>query len=237
MHPFGNYLDQFFDQLEIYDDLQRGHHYKSFIRTTVDESLRSESKAAAFAVYDAFFSSYRITLEGDSNRFIDLLDVLRGYEEHAARLIDRQRDHYIHAVNVFILGLCIYSRNQHFRDAFNAANLDKKAYPHSYDTRHEEFFYRWGIASLFHDVGYPIEIIGKQLQKLLGFLCDVGDCGKIKALIQFENFDVVNMIPEISPGRSSLPNLRKNILPLPHSTCSNRWTCWLMRSTIHWAWT
>jgi hypothetical protein len=41
--------------------------------------------------------------------------------------------------------------------------MDKTNYPYSYDTRHEEFFYRWGLASLFHDVGYPVEIIGKQI--------------------------------------------------------------------------
>jgi hypothetical protein len=199
MHPYGNDLDQFFDSLQIFDDLHRGHHYKAFIRAAINEFLKSETKEAAFAVYDAFFSSYRITLEGENNRFIDLLDVLRSYEETAATLIDRQRDHYIHSVNVFILGLSIYSQNIAFRQAFDTAILDKSIYPNSYDTRHEEFFYRWGIAALFHDVGYPIEIIGKQLQKFLGFLCDVGDCGEIKALIAFENFDVVNMIPEIQP--------------------------------------
>jgi hypothetical protein len=197
MNPYCDYLDLFFDELEIYEDLNRGHHYKAFIRSAIDEFLKSESKSDAFAVYDAFFSSYRITLEGDRNRFIDLLDVLRNYEENAAILIDKQRDHYIHAVNTFILGICIYSRNYHFREAFNTSVMDKTVYPNSYDTRHEEFFYRWGIASLFHDVGYPIEIIGKQLQKFLNFLCDIGDCGKIKALIEFENFDVVNMIPKI----------------------------------------
>ena len=201
MNPYCDYLDLFFDELEVYEDLNRGHHYKAFIRTAIHEFLRSESKSDAFAVYDAFFSSYRIKLEGERNRFIDLLDVLRNYEENAAILIDKQRDHYIHAVNAFILGLCIYIRNHHFREAFNVAVMDKSKYPNSYDTKHEEFFYRWGIASLFHDVGYPIEIIGKQLQKFLDFLCDVGDCGKIKALIDFENFDVVNMIPKIQSKR------------------------------------
>jgi len=199
MHPYGNDLDQFFDSLQIFDDLHRGHHYKSFIRAAIDEFLKSETKESAFAVYDAFFSSYRITLEGENNRFIDLLDVLRSYEETAATLIDRQRDHYIHSVNVFILGLSIYSQNSAFRQAFDTAILDKSVYPNSYDTRHEEFFYRWGIASLFHDVGYPIEIIGKQLQKFLDFLCAIGDCEKARVLIAFENFSAVNAIPEVLP--------------------------------------
>jgi len=57
-------------------------------------------------------------LEGSSNPFIDPLDVLKSYEENATVLIDRQRDHYIHSVNVFILGLCIYTGNAKYRAAF-----------------------------------------------------------------------------------------------------------------------
>ena len=67
----------------------------------------------------AFFDSYRIKLEGSTNPFIDLLDMLRAYEERAATLIEKQRDHYIHSVNVFILGLCIYSQNKNYRLSFD----------------------------------------------------------------------------------------------------------------------
>ena len=194
------YAHRFFDELEVFEDVSRGHNYKVFLRQSINEFLESETKQSAFAVYEAFFGSYRITLGGGAdNRFIDLLDVLRDYEENAATLIYRQRDHYIHSVNVFILGLCIFIQNSNFRAAFDDTNLDKSVYSNFYATRHEEFFYRWGIASLFHDVGYPIEIIGKQLSKFLEFMSDVGGGKVLKPRVEFENFEELNRIAEVIP--------------------------------------
>ena len=199
MDNLKKYTKHFFDELEVFEDVSRGHSYKAFLRQSINEFLERETKQSAFAVYEAFFGSYRITLGGADNRFIDLLDVLRSYEENAATLIYRQRDHYIHSVNVFILGLCIYIQNSSFRAAFDDTNLDKSVYSNFYDTTHEEFFYRWGIASLFHDVGYPIEIIGKQLKKFLEFVSDVGGSETLKSRLEFENFEELNRIAEVVP--------------------------------------
>jgi len=201
MNNLQKYSTSFFDMLEIFEDLSRGHNYKAYLRQAVIEFLENETKANAFAVYESFFDSYRITLEGDKNPFIDLLDVLRSYEENAATLIAKQRDHYIHSVNVFILGLSIYSQNANFRAAFDSANMDKTKYPFSYDTKHEEFFYRWGISSLFHDVGYPVEIIGKQISKFMEFATDVDGGAKVRSHLVFENFDELNSIAEVIPKR------------------------------------
>jgi hypothetical protein len=199
MYNLQKYANRFFDELEVFEDVSRGHNYKAFLRQSINEFIESETKQSALAVYDAFFGSYRITLGGADNRFIDLLDVLRDYEENAATLIDWQRDHYIHSVNVFILGLCIYIQNANFRVSFTVANLDKSKYKNSYDTKHEEFFYRWGIASLFHDVGYPIEIIGKQLKKFMEFVSSVGGSETLKYRLEFENFEELNRIAEVIP--------------------------------------
>lgn len=193
------YIDSFFDQLEVYEDIEKGHNFKPFIHQAVLEFLEAESKPTALAVYQAFFDSYRIKLPGQNNPFIDLLDVLRSYEESAATLIDKQRDHYIHSVNVFILGLCVYARNSNYQAAFNFRNLDKTEYPYSYDTLHEEFFYRWGLASLFHDIGYPIEIIGKQISKFMNFVSGIDSDLKAKSRLEFENLEELNAIAEIVP--------------------------------------
>ena len=128
--------------------------------------------------------------------------MLKSYEENAAVLIDRQRDHYIHSVNVFLLGLCIYSGNSRFRSAFEQTVMDKKEYPFSYDTKNEEFYYRWGLASLFHDIGYPVEIVGRQINKFIDFATDVGGKEKpVNVQLSFENFEELNRIPEIIPKR------------------------------------
>jgi len=202
MINFIKYSNHFFDELEVFEDISRGHSYKAYLRQAVIEFLERETKNTAFGVYRSFFDSYRITLEGKSNPFIDLLDVLLSYEERASTLIDKQRDHYVHSVNVFILGLCFYSQNANFRAAFDAVNLDKSNYPFSYDTKHEEFFYRWGIASLFHDVGYPVEIIGKQISKFMDFATEVGSNTKVKSHLEFDNFEEVNAIAEVLPKQA-----------------------------------
>ena len=192
-----NYLNAFFSNLEIFEDSSRGHSHKVYIRQSIMEFLENETKRNAFAVYEAFFDSYRIQLPGEINPFIDLLDILQNYEENAATLIDKQRDHYIHAVNVFILGLCIYSQNAKFRADFESRNLDKSEYPYSYDTAHEEFFYRWGIASLFHDVGYPLEIIGKQISKFMDFTTNIDSKVVVHSHLQIDNFEDFNKISEV----------------------------------------
>lgn len=201
MNNLLEYSNHFFDELEVFEDVSRGHAYKSFLRQAIIEFLENETKETAFAVYESFFDSYRITLAGESNPFIDLLDVLHNYEENAATLIDKQRDHYIHSVNVFILGLSIYTQNINYRHAFDAAVMDKLEYPFSYETKHEEFFYRWGLASLFHDVGYPVEIIGKQISKFMNFATEVDSNIKINPHLEFDNFEVLNSIAEVVPKR------------------------------------
>jgi hypothetical protein len=77
--------------------------------------------------------------------------------------------------------------------------MDKTEYPHSYDTKHEEFFYRWGIASLFHDVGYPVEICGKQINKFIDFATEVDGLTRVKTHLEFENFQDLNTIAEVLP--------------------------------------
>ncbi len=201
MNNLYQYVSLFFNELEIFEDIAGGHSYKAYMRQAVLEFLENETKQTAFAVYDAFFDSYRITLKGESNPFIDLLDVLRSYEENAATLIDKQRDHYIHSVNVFILGLCVYAQNKNFRQAFDEVTLDKAGYQYSYDTKHEEFFYRWGLASLFHDVGYPVEIIGKQISKFMDFATKVDSDVKVQPHLEFDNFEELNKIAEVIPKR------------------------------------
>lgn len=202
MNGMLKYVEIFFDQLEIFEDKERGHCYKIFMRQAIREFLANETKETAFAVYRTFFDSYRITLAGSSNPFIDLLDVLKSYEENAAVLIDKQRDHYIHSVNVFLLGLCIFASNAKLRAAVEQSVMDREDYPYSYHTKNEEFYYRWGLASLFHDVGYPVEIVGRQINKFIDFATDVdGKEGKVNVQLSFENFDELNRISEVIPKR------------------------------------
>ena len=197
------YIEKFFGELQL-SDKENKTAQKALLEQSIKAFLADETKDTAFNVYKLFFGTYRIVLEGSNNPFMDLLDVLSAYEEKAATLIEKQRDHYIHSVNVFLLGICIYIQNSNYQRIFNEAVIDEDKYPENYKTKHEEFFFRWGLASLFHDVGYPVEIIGKQIMSFIKFATDADhddSKGNIKAHLEFDNFRRLNSIAEIMPKK------------------------------------
>lgn len=202
MSNLNGFVEHFFDELSLYEDVRNGHSYKAYIRGTIRTFLENETPEHAFDVYRAFFDSYRITLPGKSDPFVDLIDVLRSYESTAATLIDKQRDHFIHMVNVFLTGLSIYAENPAFRKAFESV-VPEPSYIYAYRTSNEEFFFRWGVASLFHDVGYPVEIVGHQINRFIRMIADAdGDDVRVKAQIRYENFSELNHIREVLPKRA-----------------------------------
>ena len=193
------FTEKFFDSIELYEDKVNGHYYKAYIREAVKSFLENENQETAFAVYRAFFDIYRISMGEGDNPFVDIVDILRNYEATAATLIDKQRDHFIHSVNVFISGLSIWASNAAYRDAFASA-VPEPSFTAAYPDAAEEFFFRWGLASLFHDIGYPVEIIGNQINGFIKMVADAdGDDVKVKASISYENFDELNHIKEIIP--------------------------------------
>ena len=96
MNKLKKYIIDFFAQLEVYEDITNGYHFKEDMKQSILTFLDDETNENAFDVYSFFFDSYRIVLKDSSCYFIDLLDVLGKYEQNAAVLTDKQRDHYIH---------------------------------------------------------------------------------------------------------------------------------------------
>lgn len=166
----------------------------AYLRVALDEFLAHEMKERALAVYTAFFDCFRIHLESGS--FADLLDALRAYEEHSSVLLDKQRDHLVHSVNVFVLGLSIYAKNARFRDCFNA-----RVHSNSYDGAQTypavEFLYRWGLAALLHDIGYPVEIIHNQFKKFVSFIGEADGQSNADPFLDYFNFSALDSISEI----------------------------------------
>lgn len=200
------YASRFFDALYP-DEEKNGHFYKTYLRFSIAEFLQNETKKNAYDVFSTFFDMYR--MKNDSVRsFIDLLDVLKLYEENASTLSGKQqRDHYVHSVNVFILGLCIYAQNPSFRNAFK--NSYRASAIQHFSTEAEEFLFRWGIASLFHDIGYPVEIINNQLNRFIRFV-SVDRNNEIRPYISYSNFGKLNSI-----GKSDLQKRLLNTASTP----------------------
>ena len=220
------YIDEFFEMLTLYDDnksqkadTQYKHDYKGLLKATIDVFLEFESPYTANEVYENFLMIYQITPEDKSevdedspkslisepNTLLNLVDLMKKYEEMTGELINRQRDHFIHSVNVFVLGLAIYAKNENYRMIFRDYILENEFYKKYYKTpdmefSHEEFLYRWGIASLFHDIGYPFEIIGKQIDKVIeDGINTISVNYDIDAHVDYRDFHEFNAIVKIHP--------------------------------------
>ncbi|WP_298523306.1 RyR domain-containing protein [uncultured Methanobrevibacter sp.] len=220
---FKKYIDDFFNDLELYDDINNGHKYKDLLQAVVYAFLENENSYNAYEVYETFFMIYQITAENKSdpdkqaesfisnepNSLLELVKIMRKYENSTGDLIEKQRDHFIHSVNVFLLGLAIYSQNSQYRRIFKDY-IEESPYQKYYrfedekgkviEVSNEEFLYRWGIASLFHDIGYPVEIIGKQLKQFINEgVQSISRSYKVQTGIDFKNFNEFNSIRKIKP--------------------------------------
>lgn len=164
----------------------------TYLWIAIDKFLSQEVKTSAYDVYTSFFDCYRIQLQDGS--FVDLLDALRSYEENSSVLLDKQRDHLVHSVNVFLLGMEIYTHNPSFQTYFKQSLT---SYEGMYDFGDEEFLYRWGMAALLHDIGYPMEIIFNQLKKFTGFIVETNGQNDVGPFLGFFNFASLDSICEI----------------------------------------
>lgn len=198
------YVGEFFCQLEMYEDLRKpSNNYKETLYVLINEFLKNPTPKTADRVYEIFFVAYWMGIQDDVNPFVELLNKMRNYEKLAGLLLEGHRDHYIHSVYVFLLGLSIYIRNSKYQEAFNNTTLNKTYYPDSYKTKHEEFFYRWGLAALFHDIAYPLEITLKQAQLYIDFIfsyqCENQDGNMTK--LEPPNIDDLVTIDPLFPSR------------------------------------
>lgn len=186
---------RFFDQLSMDADKDGANEFLVYMRQAVLRFFKEESKKTAYEVYREFFESYQF--EGERMSLLLLLDKLRAYEENAAQLTKKQRDHFIHSVNVFLLGLAIYESNSLYRAAFLTSVYEGEDYVGRFTTPREEFFFRWGLAALCHDIGYPVEIITNQINEFVNFMSKLKDDDpEIVSRVEYDRFGLINSIPE-----------------------------------------
>lgn len=218
------YIDEFFNNIELYDDIHNSHNYKKRLKTYIDNFLTNQTTENAKEIYNYFFMVYQIkrenksqdsaVTEDGSNTLLNLVQIMEKYEDNTGDLIDKQRDHFLHSVNVFLLGLAIYAKNKKYQDYFKRYVRDspyekyyriekedskkenlKEGNEEKPEVSNEEFLYRWGIASLFHDIGYPVEIIGKQMKKFINDgVKSIDNSYKVDTAIDFKDFSRFNTI-------------------------------------------
>ncbi len=208
-------VDSFFNNLEIYEDKNNGTNYKEAIVQSIHEFITEKTTESAQKVYKSFFEAYWIGIQYAENPFIYLVNEMNHFEKNAGRLLNKQRDHYIHSVNVFILGLVIFNSNLKFRQSFKKIVLDDSKYKDCYTTSNEEFFYRWGISSLSHDIAYPLQITLAQSKKYIDLLSTYAEPKEgmtLNVTLNIFNFNKFNKLQKIKPCPEKKLNFIRNIL-------------------------
>lgn len=131
----------------------------------LENFIDSGTAEDAYTVYYCFLEMF-VGKYGASHSMIELLSE---FESNASSLLMKHRDHYSHSVYVFTLGLAIYETNAEYRRIFREFYKDVLEFggdetEESKAARTACFFLEyWGLASLFHDIGYPFEIPFEQV--------------------------------------------------------------------------
>ena len=122
----------------------------------LEHFMDSGATEDAYNVYYCFLEIFSAGFAGSRR----MAEMLSEYEANGSSLLMDHRDHYSHSVYVFILGLAIYETNRAFQGAF------QDFYGFSSERSHEAacfFLEFWGWTSLFHDIGYPFELVFEQV--------------------------------------------------------------------------
>ncbi len=155
------------------------------LRVSVQRFLKNATRENAFDVYFCFNEIFRLFGDGYRDNTFTLSELLSSYEFSTGAVVDKLRDHYVHSVYVFLIGISIYTQNKTARSTFDSLCCDSKK------NAIEEFLYRWGIVALFHDVGYPFELAFIQIRSYSDELKKIVP-SKALPMVSFRNIEGFN---------------------------------------------
>ena len=167
----------------------------------LENFIDSGTAADAYTVYYCFLEMF-VGKYGASQSMIEMLSE---FESNASSLLMKHRDHYSHSVYVFALGLAIYDTNAEYRRIFREFYRDQIPFKKSdteekMEARTAAFFLEyWGLASLFHDIGYPFEIPFEQVMSY--FEVDKKDRGKGTIYLAYHDVEALTTLSKKAKGR------------------------------------
>lgn len=132
------------------------------MKCALSRFIEEPSHENSFDVFYCYCEIFGLFGEGYENIADTVLKILCDFEFKAGALSDKHRDHYVHSVTVFAIGLAVYEKNSAYRKAYELY-CDKKG-----EDARRDFLLKWGLASLFHDVGYPFELAFGQIKSYIG---------------------------------------------------------------------
>ncbi len=124
------------------------------LENAVRRFFRAGSKENAFDVYFCYLEMF----VGDYEKTRRMIELLSEFEINGGSLLMKHRDHYVHSVYVFLLGLAIYETSPAFRNTYKAFYTLEGEHAAAH-----HFLEFWGMTSLFHDIGYPFELPCEQV--------------------------------------------------------------------------
>ena len=155
------------------------------LETFIDSGVAEDAYAVYYCFLEIFFGQY-----GKSKKMVELLSE---YEENGSSLLLKHRDHYSHSVYVFALGLAIYETNAAYRRSFREFyHLENRAENETANL----FLEFWGLASLFHDIGYPFELPFEQV--LSYFEVDQQERGKGCLYLAYHNVESITALDDVA---------------------------------------
>lgn len=132
------------DHLWIRDD------HKIYIETFIEDPTKHNAQ-------ELFKFLLEKKTKTKMNKFVSEMALC---ETALKNILPEQRDHYIHSVGVYLLGLAIYNSCNKIRDAVRL----NKPYVDT-ESQKESFVLRWSIAACLHDIAYPLELSLKSFNK------------------------------------------------------------------------
>jgi len=119
---------------------------------------------------------------------LDFVEQLRLYEDATGRLAQGYRDHLVHSVYVYLLGLLLHANWDSVRRAWSHAYEEKPA------NWNVSFHYYWALTALFHDCAYPVEICIRSLNNYLARVF-APQSSVSMVLLQLRDLDFPSLIP------------------------------------------
>ena len=147
------------------------------LSNAIKRFLENSKKENAFDIYFCYLEMFI----GDYKNTRRMIELLSEFEENGSGLLMKHRDHYVHSVYVFLIGLAIYESNE----------IYKKQYKKYYNLTDEKFaahhFLKyWGLTSLFHDIGYPFEL---PFEQVASYFEVAGDDRKNRPYVAYRSLD------------------------------------------------
>lgn len=113
---------------------------------------------------------FALDIHGKAEAIGPMLELMKIYELSGKYDYKEQRTHYLHSANNYLLGLYLYHGCSIIKKAINdeiERTSEEKTieydgntvdWHYSGGTVEGEFYYRWRLCSLSHDIGYPISL-------------------------------------------------------------------------------